>query len=667
MKKRVFVLTALALLVGCGVNPSTSEDTSTKPSNVSESSKDSLPTTTDSTPVSSDTESTEESSASTEDTSSDSEQHTHSFGDWVSVDDKTHQRECACGEKETADHEWSEEVVIEPSTITSKGQSKYTCLDCGYVKTVETDKKIDANLIYSLDFENADDRAASAVDTTCSKATIVNNGGLTYETNGFNGKTAAKFTSSGAHQNYIRLPKEIMNNDEITVTGWFNLSSAQKVSWARLFYMASDVENVVDVPRLEMMPFQGNYYGVKWDLLDAVDNSWNDGWLNQGRAYEGDPNTPAARGAVQSTDVWVHYSWVLKDQGFKFYANGLCIFEDSTKNLSPKHYAGDNAGITLFATFRDNSDDFSGSVADVRVYNKELTEGEILDVADVDFESTKTFDVDFENGIDSSVRGFTGTKRGDTSIVEENGSKVAKFVGGTKDTQGIKYYGKQILAGSHQLTIDTDVYVDPSSPSYGRIFQGQINSTYGGCILALWTDPSGKLCLKWSQNFDIDASYMDFPCTFGVWHHITISLDSKSVIVMVDGSIVSSTSFVYYDSVFYDTTTCFFFGDQDVWDDGAFVGKIDNFTLYSYSLQKALSAFTSKIDGLSIYRDDKVNFAGFENFRYRYDELDDMTKAIVKATEGKEDGTALEKLIYQYDVAIFELGDEYDFLGRFAD
>lgn len=663
MKKRVFVLTALALLVGCGVNPSTSEDTSTKPSTVSESTKESLPTTTDKSPItstSSDGEGSVSTPVSTEET------HTHSFGDWTSVDSEKHQRECECGEKQIADHEWSEEVVIEASTITEKGQSKYTCLDCGYTKVVETEKKTDANLIYSLDFENTEDRATSAVDTSCSKATIVDNGGLTYEANGLNGKTVAKFTSSGVRQNYIRLPKEIMNNDEITVTGWFNLSSAQKVSWARLFYMASDVETVTDVPRLEMMPFQGNYGGVKWDLYDAVDKSWTEGWLNQGKAYE-QPNTPAARGAIQSTDVWVHYSWVLKDQGFKFYANGLCIFEDTSKNLSPKHYAGDNAGITLFATFRDNSDDFSGSVSDVRVYNKELTEGEILDVAGVGFESTKTFDVDFEDGVNSTVRGFTGEKRGDTSIIDENGSKVGNFVGGTNNTQGIKYYGKQILAGSHQLTIDTDVYIDPSTPAYGRVFQGQINSNYGGCLLTLWTDPTGKLCLKWSQNFDTDCSYMDFPCTLGVWHHITISLDSKSVIVMVDGSIVSNTSFVYYDSVFYDGTACFFLGDQDVWSDGAFVGKIDNFTLYSYSLQKAVNAFASKIDGLYIYRDDKTNLYGLENFKYRYEELDDMTKAIVKATEGKEDGTTLEKLIYQYDVAIFDLGVSYDFLGRFAE
>ncbi len=577
MKKKIFVLTALALLVSCGVNPNTSEDTSTNSSTVSDSAKSSLPVTTDKTPVtSSGTEKSEDTSISSETT------HVHSFGEWEFVDETDHQRECECGEIEVAEHEWSEEVVIHAPTITGKGESKYTCLDCGYTKNVETDKTVDTNLIYALDFENEDDRACSVVETNCSKASIVDNGGVVYEANAFNGKTVAKFTSAGSHQNYIRLPKEIMDNDEITVTGWFNLSSAQKVTWGRLFYMASDVETVTDVPRLEMMPFQGNYGGVKWDLYDSVDKSWNDGWLNQGAAYE-QPNTPAARGAIQSTDVWVHYAWVLKDQGFKFYANGLCIFEDNTKNLSPRHYAGDKSGITFFATFREDSDDFSGSVSDVRVYNKELTEGEILDVADIVFENTKTFDVDFESGIDSSIRGFTGENRGDTSLIDENGSKVAQFVGGSSNTQGIKYYGKQILAGSHQLTIDTDIYVDPSTPEFSRIFQGQINSNYGGCILALWADPVGKLCLKWSQNWDVDCSYMDFACTLGKWHHIVISLDSKSVIVMMDGSIVSKTDFVYYDSVFWDGTACFFFGDQDVWNDGAFVGKIDNFSMYSYS------------------------------------------------------------------------------------
>ncbi len=84
-------------------------------------------------------------------------------------------------------------------------------------------------------------------------------------------------------------------------------------------------------------------------------------------------------------------------------------------------------------------------------------------------------------------------------------------------------------------------------------------------------------------------------------------------------------------------------------------------------MQKAVTAFTAKIENLTLYHDEKTNIYGFENFKYRYNELDDMTKGIVKATEGNENGTVLEKLIYQYDLSIFDLGVEYDFLGRFAD
>ena len=59
----------------------------------------------------------------------------HSFGSWKKLNDSQHQRSCACGETEIADHNWNLGVVTTAATHTVPGVRTYTCINCSATKT----------------------------------------------------------------------------------------------------------------------------------------------------------------------------------------------------------------------------------------------------------------------------------------------------------------------------------------------------------------------------------------------------------------------------------------------------------------------------------------------------------------------------------------------------
>lgn len=63
----------------------------------------------------------------------------HSFSDWVNTE-KKHSRECSgCGQIESGNHSWKEEIVKKPS-CKEAGSTKKTCEECGYSISVIMEK-----------------------------------------------------------------------------------------------------------------------------------------------------------------------------------------------------------------------------------------------------------------------------------------------------------------------------------------------------------------------------------------------------------------------------------------------------------------------------------------------------------------------------------------------
>ena len=69
--------------------------------------------------------------------------HTHSWGAWTYVDEKTHKRVCSADAShvQTGEHTWDAGTVVKRATATAEGSKKYTCTVCGGTKTVVIPKQ----------------------------------------------------------------------------------------------------------------------------------------------------------------------------------------------------------------------------------------------------------------------------------------------------------------------------------------------------------------------------------------------------------------------------------------------------------------------------------------------------------------------------------------------
>lgn len=62
--------------------------------------------------------------------------HTHTYGEWTSSGDSTHERLCSCGDKQLEAHVWDAGTIIDEATATKDGTKQYICSVCGETKTV---------------------------------------------------------------------------------------------------------------------------------------------------------------------------------------------------------------------------------------------------------------------------------------------------------------------------------------------------------------------------------------------------------------------------------------------------------------------------------------------------------------------------------------------------
>ena len=61
----------------------------------------------------------------------------HNYGNWIAIDNETHQRICANDSThiETKSHAWNKGKITKDATCTESGVKLYTCSDCGTTKT----------------------------------------------------------------------------------------------------------------------------------------------------------------------------------------------------------------------------------------------------------------------------------------------------------------------------------------------------------------------------------------------------------------------------------------------------------------------------------------------------------------------------------------------------
>ena len=103
----------------------------------------------------------------------------HSYGDWTKVDGDTHSRTCtACGESQSASHNWDGGKTTKPADCQTTGELLRTCTDCGATKTEPVPL---GEHKYSA-WSKVDDSKHTHTCSVCSKEETVNhswNGGTT--------------------------------------------------------------------------------------------------------------------------------------------------------------------------------------------------------------------------------------------------------------------------------------------------------------------------------------------------------------------------------------------------------------------------------------------------------------------------------------------------------
>ena len=456
--------------------------------------------------------------------------------------------------------------------------------------------------IYGLDFADADNRGKNTVGDLAD-ATIVSDG-ITYTEDAINGKTAINLPGTGVRTNYISIDKEVLNNDVVTFAGWFKLPSNGN-TWSRPINVFVDGSN-----RVEVMP-----------ITDANQNTvLNISFIVNGVAYSNqgydstlyNVQSESAWGAsykyptynLQSYfNTWAHYAYTFTPETISYYVNGeLCASVKTTDmshrtadnmSFSLKQFYGENAKVAIGATFTDSTKDYKGSIADLRIYNKALTEEELVSISGVDKLTYKDKLIslyNFESGTKDSIRVFDGSLV-NTAKVEYNskiGSNVLALDGaGTSKNASMMTVDSKALHGLKEFTISVDVNILNNVGGYARIFDYAPNVAQQLVLAVKWNN-TNVMKAKYTNNETVadkkhEVNY-DFNL-YGSWRNVALTVDGETAKIYIDGKLVSSGAFPYNPNVFSNSTaTKLTFGGTYYSSDAGTPCYMDNIKIYSCAL-----------------------------------------------------------------------------------
>ncbi len=237
-------------------------------------------------------------------------------------------------------------------------------------------------------------------------------------------------------------------------------------------------------------------------------------------------------------NTWYHIVYTFENGVGSLYLNGKL---DETYNASPQTPSGTNFYIANFTTVCNN---FNGTIDDIRVYNRALSQGEV----DALFgEDNWTGNVDLSNGLvayypfdgdasDQSGNGNNGTTNGGCSWVTGKVGQSCSFDG----TGYINIPNSSTLQiPSNQMTISTWINIsgvpngnvpiicksdNPDIPQYTLNFHGPKNHVAFGVRTS-----TGLL----QANFDYVFNYNE-------WYFVAITWDGSVVTLYINNNIVLS-------------------------------------------------------------------------------------------------------------------------------
>ncbi|MBO4962299.1 MAG: hypothetical protein J6C97_00830 [Clostridia bacterium] len=522
-----------------------------------------------------------------------------------------------------------------------------------------------STLIYQVDFSDSNDYGKN-VASNLQSASFVNNGGVSFVKDSFLNKTAVQLTSTGVRQNYIKLPSDIFNG-KTSVTISYHL----KVSSTLPAY-SRELEYGNGTNRMVYMPFHlADYFGYRIEK-NLVDYAFAGTDTSVESKTEGEINLPNVGTILPLYNGWVLRSYVLTNTYFAVYQNGTEILRKEGDFTASQFY-GASGYVYLGATDMDETEDFSGSFADIRVYDGILTPKEVEKQYGTTYKNYITDKWDFENeNANNSIREYNGTLVGNATVKKVDGKGVLSLdgsnPGGLSTTRTSMTVHPGFIFGHREMTVSVNLKISSDISSYARIFEFAVDKT---TYMALYAGFGEKANVRFEFTKDANSTReiltkADYTLPLDEWINVTLTLGLDKSALYIDGLPVAIVEdFRYNDGIFwarqYDNLTSWegrgimSFGKTSYYNDNPIIADYDCIEIYSKALteQEILDSLgkIEYVENVDEYNEKYVDFVKTTHETYQtHENVFDITpnQIVVSSTESMVETKYLitEKQVY---------------------
>ena len=420
-------------------------------------------------------------------------------------------------------------------------------------------------------------------------------------------RTSLKF-SGGKKENYLSLPTEILNFENVTISYWT--------------YVPYNIEN-----KSCEFSFSGenNYFYSQsfdkdcwWAYNMSTNFNGKDECLTNPPVDSTSWGRTATSGVIEPIfNTWAHMSYVFTKDSFSVIKNGTKILEKSGDyNLKNKKIDKFYLGTSSI----NDENDFNGRIADFRVYSKALNEQEVKEEYDLKSDDFLTTYFEFDDNKEK-IRNLSSTLKGNAKLSTIDEKTVLELDGSQDPSRSSLELANYTLHGHDKISISTDVFIKNTGNRYQRIFEFSMG---GQRYLSLYVGFSNVNDLKleftnYANNYRdilLDSNYI---VPTEEWINITFTSDGKNGSLYVDGNVIfSSDKFYYNDDTFwyYPDMHCAL-GKTDFYNDVPFAGYYDNFKIYACTLTE--KEIMKKQGIITIDNDEEAVKKAYQQFSIKYD------------------------------------------------
>lgn len=240
-----------------------------------------------------------------------------------------------------------------------------------------------------------------------------------------------------------------------------------------------------------------------------------------------------------TADTWYHFTYVYKNSVSYLYQNGdLAVTFNRPMSSSYRSHA---ASIYLGNGYNGY---FDGSLDEVRVYNRALSQKEISDLYRWAPGPVAHWNMDEKSGNllnDLSGNGKTLTLYNSPTWTSGKFGSALSFNGTSNQYAGITDSGTTSLDITGNLTFEAWVYWNQFK-NYGSIFQKGIGDSSTSFNYALWSYNNQATCFIGNGSTTISTSIASSQIPTGTWHHFACVADGTNLTPYLNGKAYPGTS-----------------------------------------------------------------------------------------------------------------------------